>query len=77
MEHSIRAFDIHSEKLHLKYMHLKSNIVGIQMNEGNSRKWYVVQHEHVLQFENVLLEIVGKENPVWAVAYVFIEIQFC
>lgn len=58
-------------------MHLKSNIVGIQMNEGNGRKWYVVQHEHVLQFENVLLEIVGKENPMWAVAYVFIEIQFC
>lgn len=41
-------------------MHLKWNIVGIHMSEGNSWKLYVAQYEHVLKFENVLLELVGE-----------------
>lgn len=41
-------------------MHLKLNIVGIQMNESNSWK-YVAQHEHVLLWlESVLIEMLGK-----------------
>lgn len=41
-------------------IHLKWNIVGIEMSEGNSWKLYVAQYEHVLKFENVLLELVGE-----------------